>query len=183
MNRFQIVSLLAVSLAAAACGSDPKPPPAAPSGGTDEPTAAPAPAPAAEPAPAKDKDPKRATLNISEEIQKACGITASDAHFGFDSSNIRASDHAVLDKLAKCFISGPLAGRRMRLVGHADPRGADEYNMALGGDRAENVKRFVVSKGLAANRMETSSRGELEATGTDEASWFRDRRVDIMLAD
>lgn len=181
MTRTKLVSLLAVASAAFACGSDPKPPPAAPGGATDQPAAAPVAAEAAPPA--ADKSPNKATLNISEEIRKACGIEATDAHFGFDSSNIRASDHAVLDKLAKCFISGPLAGRKMRLVGHADPRGSEEYNLALGGDRAENVKKFVATKGLSGDRMETSSRGEMEATGTDEASWFRDRRVDIMLAD
>ena len=88
----------------------------------------------------------------------------------------------MLRKLAVCFSTGPLAGRQMGLVGHADPRGESEYNMLLGERRATNVKQVIVSEGLAPDKMSTSSRGEMDATGTDEASWARDRRVDVVLA-
>ena len=69
----------------------------------------------------------------------------------------------------------------MRLVGHADPRGDEEYNMVLGGRRADNVKAAIAGAGLDSAKMATTSRGEMDATGTDEAGWERDRRVDIML--
>jgi peptidoglycan-associated lipoprotein len=71
----------------------------------------------------------------------------------------------------------------MRLVGHADPRGSDEYNMVLGSKRAENVKSGIVTEGLPDAQASTTSRGEMEARGTDEASWAQDRRVDIVLGD
>ena len=165
------------------CGSDPKPPPAAPGGGTDDSTVAPT---ASEDVPTNEvsdeKDPNKSQINISEEIRKACGITNDEAFFGYDSANVRHQDHPVLLKLAQCFIDGPLAGRKMRLVGHADPRGDEEYNMVLGDKRAGSVKNFLTGKGLSGDKVEASSRGELDATGTDEASWFRDRRVDVMLA-
>jgi peptidoglycan-associated lipoprotein len=163
-----------------ACGSDPKPPPAAPAGDTAAPTAA------AEPAAPSEKpgdDPSKSQIRIDDAIKKACGITDAEAYFGFDSSNIQQRDHDVLGKLAKCFIDGPLAGRTMRLVGHADPRGEEEYNMVLGGKRADSVKGFLVQKQLPEKQVETTSRGEMDATGTDEASWAEDRRVDIVLAD
>jgi peptidoglycan-associated lipoprotein len=79
-------------------------------------------------------------------------------------------------------MTGPLKGRSMRLVGHADPRGNEEYNMALGGRRADNVASAIASAGMDSARMATSSRGKMDATGTDEAGWAKDRRVDIMLA-
>jgi peptidoglycan-associated lipoprotein len=69
----------------------------------------------------------------------------------------------------------------MRLVGHADPRGEDEYNMLLGGRRADNVKAAIVAEGMAGGKIATTSRGELDATGTEETSWSKDRRVDVML--
>jgi peptidoglycan-associated lipoprotein len=69
----------------------------------------------------------------------------------------------------------------MRLVGHADPRGDEEYNMTLGNRRADNVKTAIVDAGLAASQVATTSRGEMDATGTDEASWEKDRRVDVLL--
>ena len=71
----------------------------------------------------------------------------------------------------------------MRLAGHADPRGEPEYNMVLGGKRAENVKGFIAKKGMNGDKISTTSRGEMDATGTDEATWTKDRRVDVVLGD
>jgi len=173
-----IATLLLPSLLALGCGSDPKPPPAAPSGETEGPAVAPA-ADTQKPG----DDPNQANINISDEIRKACGITDTDAHFAFDSANVRAQDRKVLGQLAKCFTTGPLKGRQMRLVGHADPRGEPEYNMVLGGRRADNVKRVIVEEGMNDEKAATTSRGEMDATGTDEETWSRDRRVDIVLGD
>lgn len=159
-----------------ACGSDPTPPPASPSGTTEE--------PAAQAEPQSEKpgdDPRQSDVNISDEIKRACGITDAEARFAFNSARVREQDKAILKKLADCFSTGALKGREMRLVGHADPRGEPEYNMVLGGRRADNVKSAIVTAGLADKQVATSSRGEMDATGTDEASWARDRRVDVML--
>lgn len=159
----------------AACGSDPPPPAKAPVG--PAPTAA-----APPPQPEKPGDvPTRSNIAISEDIKKACGLTDADAHFAYDSANVRPQDQAILQKLAACFTSGPLKGRTMRLIGHADPRGDEEYNMVLAGRRADNVKGAIAGAGLDSSKMATTSRGELDATGTDEPGWERDRRVDIML--
>ena len=158
----------------AACGSDPKPVAQAPT--------APPPAATTPPPPAKVGDvPTRSNINISDDIRKACGITDSDAYFAYDSANVRPQDQAILQKLASCFSTGPLKGRTMRLVGHADPRGDEEYNMVLGGRRADNVKGAIVNAGLNSSKIATTSRGEMDATGTDEAGWEKDRRVDVML--
>jgi peptidoglycan-associated lipoprotein len=171
MNR-TFFSLGSVVLLAA-CSSDPPPQPKAP--------LAPAPT-ASAPLPEKPGDvPTRSNIAISEDIKKACGISDADAYFAYDSANVRPQDQAVLQKLAACFMTGPLKGRTMRLVGHADPRGDEEYNMVLGGRRADNVKSAISAAGLDSGRMATTSRGEMDATGTDEAGWERDRRVDIML--
>jgi peptidoglycan-associated lipoprotein len=161
------------------CGSDPPPPPK---------TAAAPPPQAATPQPAAktnnpkpDDDASKGNINISDEIKKACGISDAEAFFAYDSANIRAEDKAVLTKLATCFTTGPLKGREMRLVGHADNRGEEDYNMLLGQRRADNVKGAVVNAGMTAAKALTTSRGELDATGSDEASWAKDRRVDIVL--
>jgi peptidoglycan-associated lipoprotein len=70
----------------------------------------------------------------------------------------------------------------MRLVGHADPRGGEEYNLVLGGSRADGVRTFLIDRGLAAGQVASTSRGEMDAKGRDESSWAEDRRVDIRLA-
>jgi peptidoglycan-associated lipoprotein len=171
------LSLLALGMALG-CGSDPPPPAKIPEA-TPGP-ATPAPAPIAN-NPKPDDDASKGNINISDEIKKACGISDAEAFFAYDSANIREQDKAVLAKLATCFTTGPLKGREMRLVGHADNRGEDDYNMILGQKRADNVKSAIVSAGMTAAKALTTSRGELDATGSDEASWSKDRRVDIVL--
>lgn len=121
-------------------------------------------------------------IKIDDKIIKACGDLPT-ARFAFDSSQVSADATAALDALARCFISGPLKGKGMRLVGHADPRGEVEYNLALGQQRAGSVSDFIARKGLEPGRMATSSRGEFEATGTDEDGWALDRKVEIFLAE
>lgn len=156
------------------------PPTATPAGEMSPPTAVSAPTLSPED---PTDDPARGNINIDDAIKKACGITDSEAFFAFDSANVRPQDRAVLKKLADCFTTGPLAGREMRLVGHADPRGSEEYNRSLGNQRAENVRRVIVEEGLAAAKAVATSRGEDDAKGTDEASWAEDRRVDVVLGD
>jgi peptidoglycan-associated lipoprotein len=171
------LSLLGLGLALA-CGSDPPPPPN--TADAAQPPPGPAPAPI-DNNPKPDDDPKKSNINISDEIRKACGITDTEAFFAYDSANVREQDKAVLAKLAACFTTGPLKGREMRLVGHADNRGEEDYNMVLGQNRADNVKNAIVAAGMTAAKALTTSRGELDATGSDNASWQKDRRVDIVL--
>lgn len=133
--------------------------------------------------PKPDDDATRGNLNISDEIRKACGLSDAEAFFAFDSAHVRAQDEVVLKKLATCFSTGALKGREMRLIGHADPRGSAEYNLALGGKRADNVKSVIARQGMAAAKIATTSRGAMDATGTDEASWAKDRRVDVTVGE
>ena len=174
-----VAAILFLSTAVVAgCGSDNTPPPKAPTGAAVTTTATPAPPPPTEKA---GDVPTQSNINISDEIRKACGITDAEAYFSYDSANVRPQDKAVLKKLADCFSTGPLKGRELRLVGHADPRGEEEYNMVLGGRRADNVKAAIAGQGLSASKIATTSRGKLDATGTDEPSWAKDRRVDVVL--
>jgi peptidoglycan-associated lipoprotein len=146
------------------------------------PTAPKTPASVPHEAQAHAESPTQAQVRIAEDIQRACGIPESDAHFAFDSANVQQTERRVLSLLADCFVSGPLAGRQMRLVGHADPRGDEEYNFVLGGRRADNVKTFLIQEGMRSDRVASTSRGEIEAHGRDEATWREDRRVDVLLA-
>jgi peptidoglycan-associated lipoprotein len=176
--KFVAAILFLSTAVTAGCGSDAAPPPKAPTGGTVVTTSTPTPPPP----PEKAGDvPTQSNINISDEIRKACGITDAEAFFSYDSANVRPQDNTVLKKLADCFMTGPLKGRELRLVGHADPRGEEEYNMLLGGRRADNVKTAIAGQGMTADKIATTSRGKLDATGTDEASWAKDRRVDVVL--
>ena len=168
--------LLAASALVLGCGSDPKPPPAAP---------APPPGPTetrGDEAAEGDQGPvDPSPVNVDQRIVEMCELHTS--HFDFDSANIPPSARKVLDAIAACFIDGAGKGRRLNLVGHADPRGETEYNFALGQRRAGAVEQYLIGAGVADPRMDSLSRGELEASGTDERSWADDRRVEILLAD
>jgi len=122
----------------------------------------------------------QAQISISDEIKQACHISDPDAYFAFDSARLTDQDNRVVGELADCFSNGPMKGKTMRLVGHTDPRGDAEYNMVLGQNRADNVKHILVEKGLSAERIQTSSRGKMDAKGHDEAAWALDRRVDVL---
>jgi len=125
--------------------------------------------------------PTSGTISVSADIRSACGISDEDAYFAFDSASLESRDISPLDAIARCFTTGPLKGRSMRLVGHADPRGASEYNLVLGQRRADSVEGYFDHHGVTRSRVETTSRGSMDATGKDEAGWTRDRRVDVML--
>jgi len=127
------------------------------------------------------KDPGKSTVSIDPRIVALCGI--SEPNFPFDSATLTRQAKGVLDALTTCFVSGPAAGKNLRLVGHTDPRGDEEYNFGLGQRRADSVGNYLKKKGLGADRVETSSRGKLDATGTDEAGWAQDRKAEILLAE
>ena len=131
--------------------------------------------------PPPPNSPTASAITIDDAILKACGIEAPKAHFAFDSANLQSQDTGTLEKVARCFTSGPLKGRTLKVVGHADPRGETEYNFVLGNSRADAVGGFLRSKGMDNAKIAASSRGELDATGTDESGWARDRRVDLLL--
>jgi peptidoglycan-associated lipoprotein len=131
--------------------------------------------------------PKAATANLklSDEIARACTIEFNDVEqapkFDFDKATLLYQDRAVLDQLASCVTTGALKGKALKLVGHADPRGEAEYNMALGDQRAGSATRYLLSHGVDKAKIAETSRGELDATGTDATGWEKDRRVDIVL--
>ena len=148
----------------------------------ESPEVAPATAPADENN-APGKDPEKAQVRISPRIAEACGISDSNTFFAYNSAKVSSVSAGVFNQLAECFTTGPLAGKDMRIVGYTDPRGDEEYNMVLGGRRADNVALALQNARLPKEQMQTSSRGEIEARGDDEASWATDRKVELFLAD
>lgn len=126
---------------------------------------------------------KRSNVNVSDELAKACRIRFDDTDrapkFDFDDDALLPQDRAILTQLARCVTSGPLKGQKLALTGRADPRGELEYNMILGDNRASTVANYLALLGVEGGSMAATSRGELDAEGTDEDGWRRDRRVDI----
>jgi peptidoglycan-associated lipoprotein len=125
------------------------------------------------------------SISVSGDILAACNIDFNNVDrapkFDFDQSTLPGQDRAVLDQVAKCVTSGPLKGHALKLIGRADPRGETEYNFVLGGHRAESVASYLADLGVSRTTLVETSRGKLDAQGTDESTWQRDRRVDLVL--
>jgi len=125
--------------------------------------------------------PTSSNVSISDEIRSKCGISDADAYFPFDSAHVTSNDRTPLDQVVKCFTQGPLAGRSVKLVGRADPRGSSDYNLTLGQSRADAVGSYLETRGMSKDKTQPTSRGAMDAAGTDESGWQRDRRVDVLL--
>ena len=121
------------------------------------------------------------SINLDPNLASGCGITGVETFFEYDSAAVEVSDSAVLAQLTTCLTSGPLQGRHIEIVGHADPRGGDEYNAKLGRSRAQSVQDFMIDRGLGASRIAVSTAGEVGTNPADPAEWPFDRRVDIRL--
>ncbi len=104
------------------------------------------------------------------------GGPLKDVHFAFDQAALDASAKATLDSNAQWLLENQDA--KVRVEGHCDERGSNEYNMALGWKRARAAQDYLQGKGVAAARMSTESYGEelpVDPRHTEEA-WKRNRR-------
>jgi peptidoglycan-associated lipoprotein len=167
LATFAALSLLPF---AAACGHDAPPP--------QTPAATPTAPVLTSTTPDRKSDQE---VSLSRNIRDLCKIDDSDRSpkFDFDSTQLSSADRDILQQVAKCMTDGALKGKSIELIGRADPRGEQEYNMTLGSSRATSAHRFLAGLGIAETRMSETSRGALDATGHDEEGWSKDRRVDI----
>lgn len=124
-------------------------------------------------------------VNVSSEILQQCKIplnSVSEApKFAFDESDLDLGDYQMLQLIGQCVSTGPLKGQSLALTGRADSTGTEEYNMSLGARRSATVATYLQRFGVKDNQLKETSRGSLDATGTDPASRQTDRRVDITL--
>ena len=118
-------------------------------------------------------DSAAAAARARDEVRSTL---AAMIHFDLDKSNIRADDMGALDQKVAILQANPEL--KIRIGGHCDERGSDEYNLALGNRRAQSAKQYLVSHGIDASRIETQSWGEERplVDGHDENAWSQNRR-------
>jgi peptidoglycan-associated lipoprotein len=104
-----------------------------------------------------------------------------DIHFDFDKYDIRRGDEEILRENAALIKKYPKV--KIQIEGHCDERGTVEYNLALGERRANNTKKYLVSLGIASNRISTISYGKEKPLdpGHNEEAWAKNRRAHIVL--
>jgi peptidoglycan-associated lipoprotein len=101
--------------------------------------------------------------------------TLEPVYFDFNESALTTEATAAIDRDGACINK---SNRPATLTGRTDQRGTEEYNLALSDRRAQSVKDRLVRMGISSN-LKTVARGEMDATGKDEAGWAKDRRVDV----
>jgi peptidoglycan-associated lipoprotein len=104
-------------------------------------------------------------------------------YFDFDKSNIRKDQVSRLADNADYLKQNP--NIHIRIEGNTDPRGTNEYNMALGERRALAAKKDLLKRGIPEANMTTVSYGEerILVHGSDEASWAQNRRDDFVIVE
>ena len=144
--------------------------------------APPEPVAAAEPAPAYVAPPAPAPAYVAPEpapapLQK---LVLVGVNFDFDKATLRPEDIAIIDK----DVAGldKWGNVNIEVAGHTDSRGSDKYNLKLSQRRAEAVRNYLVSKGIAADRLTAKGYGESQPVAdnaTDEGR-FQNRRVELV---
>lgn len=162
---------------------------------------APEPAPQPEPEPqveqTRDEEAERAAREAEErrrreteerrrreaERRRVLSVLAERVHFDFDKSDIRPDAEEVLQRKVSVLREYP--GVTLRIEGHADERGSNEYNLALGQRRAEAVRRYLLSYGIDPSRFTTISYGEERplVNAHDENAWAQNRRAEFVVTD
>lgn len=181
MKRFvsSAALVVVVALSASACAKKPveTPPPAVttPAPVETKPATPPAPPPAPPAAtPAAPTEDELFAKETLEELNKRAPL--GDVLFGYDSVTLTEEARGTLQKHLEWLKRW--SSTRVMVEGHADSRGTDEYNLALAEKRADAVRDYLVSLGLAADRITIVSKGEEQPACEEEteACWQQNRR-------
>jgi peptidoglycan-associated lipoprotein len=159
-----------------------KVPPPAPPPPVPPVAAAPTPPPAPPPPPPQPPPPPPRQLTEDEIFanktlaQLNAEMPLGDVFFEYDMSTLRPDAQATLQANANWMKRW--TSTRVSVEGHADSRGTSEYNLALGDRRAKAIRDYMVSLGIAENRVLAISKGEESPLCMDEneACWSRNRR-------
>jgi len=119
---------------------------------------------------------RRAEADSASRASQVMTDLRAMINFDYNEATIRSTDQATLDRKAAIMQANP--GLRIRISGHADERGSDEYNLALGNRRAAAAQRYLQNKGIDASRIDVISYGEerpLDPASTEEA-YAKNRR-------
>jgi peptidoglycan-associated lipoprotein len=169
--------VLAIALTVSACGKKNIPPPApAPTAPPAETKPTPPPPPPAPPPPVQPKPPTEDEIFAKKTLEELnAEKPLADVHFGYDQTNLTDEARASLQKNLEWLKRW--TSTKVMVEGHADSRGTNEYNLALGERRAAAVREYLVSLGLAADRITMVSKGEEQPFCTDEneSCWHQNR--------
>jgi OOP family OmpA-OmpF porin len=143
--------------------------------------------PRPEVAPDARSDEPRRTRSARNLIVREVPLPASEppslsmaVQFDFDSARLRPEGAAELMKLAAALRSPQLAQSRFLVEGHTDAQGSPAYNLRLSQSRADEVRRFLQSQGVAGERITTAGRGAQQPANPADPLAAENRRVHVV---
>lgn len=118
---------------------------------------------------------------VSKEANDQLREIIKNIYFETNSANLKAESLPNLDKVVAILNKFPEA--RLIIEGHTDADGADEYNLSLSQNRADAVKKYLVSKGIGSDRLAAKGYGETMpvATNATPEGKAQNRRVELIL--
>ena len=118
---------------------------------------------------------------FDEYCTRCTDVDFAPVYFGFDSTVVPQGEIGKIDAVAQHLESN--ADRVVVVEGNCDERGSNEYNMALGENRAGIIRNYLVQCGIDASRIQTRSFGEEKPAvdGHDEGAWALNRRGDFAI--
>ena len=118
---------------------------------------------------------------FDEYCTRCTDVDFAPVYFGFDSTVVPQGEIGKIDAVAQHLDSN--ADRVVVVEGNCDERGSNEYNMALGENRAGIIRNYLVQCGIDASRIQTRSFGEEKPAvdGHDEGAWALNRRGDFAI--
>jgi peptidoglycan-associated lipoprotein len=121
-------------------------------------------------------NPPRSSLEAVQRGESPEGGPLKDIYFDFDRAELNAGARETLNANAAWLKAN--ASNHVQIEGHADERGTNEYNLALGAKRAQSAKDYLTSLGITPDRLSTISYGEELSVCKEqtEACWQRNRR-------
>jgi len=173
-------ALLAAQIAACAKKPAPQPAPTPPPPVVQATPTPPPPPPPPRPSPVPPAPPRVPT---DDEVFAAKSVAALNAerplaevYFGYDLADLNETARGTLQKNADWLRRW--SSTRATIEGHADSRGTNEYNLALGERRAAAIRDYLISIGVAASRLSISSKGEEDPVCREEVEscWSQNRR-------
>jgi len=116
---------------------------------------------------------------ISAEVAKTVAYAAKNVYFATASTKLLKQSYKPLDELVK--VLNDNASLKLKIDGHTDNVGNDDFNMKLSDGRAASVKSYLVSKGISADRLESEGFGETMPVADNKTSTGRsqNRRVEM----
>jgi peptidoglycan-associated lipoprotein len=129
----------------------------------------------------EDAAPRAAAEAVRKAIEAARSALLETIFYDYDSDDLRSDARATLDAKLRVLNANP--SLRIRIEGHCDERGTDQYNLALGRRRAAQAKQYLLDRGIDASRIETVSYGRERPVvqgGTEEA-FAQNRRGEFQI--